>query len=87
MAKIKAIFILGILVFAIPFLGFPEDWKKFFYALAGITISLVAVLLRGAVIQRGERAGEKTADSFLESGKFTASSRVPKFKDEIIPRT
>ena len=44
MSKNKLILIIGIAVFAMPFLGFPSSWKTVFYILAGMTLVVIAFI-------------------------------------------
>jgi threonine/homoserine/homoserine lactone efflux protein len=45
MTNQRTIFILGLVVAIMPFLGFPSSWKKVFYILLGFGIAYLAYLL------------------------------------------
>lgn len=43
MSRNKIILLIGILLVAMPFLGFPASWKNFFYILSGLIFIVMAV--------------------------------------------
>ena len=45
MTKQRTIFILGLWVAILPYLGFPNSWKKILFLLAGLAIAYLAYLL------------------------------------------
>lgn len=69
MAKETLIFIFGILLTIIPFLGVPVLWRQ--YIIAGIGILLVFIgysLRRKLFLERIDQGnGERSTDSFVES--------------------
>lgn len=44
MRKEKTLFIIGIWIIILPFLGFPESWRKVLFLLTGIAIIYLAYL-------------------------------------------
>jgi hypothetical protein len=42
MSKERIIFILGIVIMFMPFLGFPNSWRSFFFVLIGLSLTLLA---------------------------------------------
>jgi len=64
MNKQRAIFILGITTAILPYLGFPNSWKKFFFLLIGLAIAYLAYLLykekKGAVAPNYDKANTYT---------------------------
>jgi len=71
MSKDAAIIILGFLVAAMPFLGFPSSWKTVFYVLLGLGTVVFALLLRKellAYVPRFGSNGEKKTDAYTENG-------------------
>lgn len=69
MTKETLVFFTGILLTIVPFLGIPEDWRKYTIAGLGALLILVGYALRRAVylakIDRGN--GERGTDSFVET--------------------
>ena len=68
MTRESLVFIIGILLFLVPNLGIPEDWKYYFYILISILLMVVGYSLRHrAFLRRIENeAGERQTDSFVE---------------------
>ena len=44
MRKEKTLFIIGIWVMILPFLGFPNNWRKVFFLITGLAIMYLAYL-------------------------------------------
>lgn len=44
MRKEKTLFIIGIWVMILPFLGFPNNWRKAFFLITGLAIMYLAYL-------------------------------------------
>jgi len=69
--KETTVFICGILLTIIPFLGVPHNWRQ--YAVLGIGILLILVgyaLRRSLFLRRLERGnGERGTDSFVETSE------------------
>ncbi|MCB9814297.1 hypothetical protein H6784_02650 [Candidatus Nomurabacteria bacterium] len=69
MSKETFVFIFGILLTIVPFLGVPEAWRQ--YAILGIGIILIFIgyaLRRGVYLNEIDRGnGERGADSFVET--------------------
>ena len=45
MTKQRIIFILGIWVGLLPFLGFPSSWKSIFFAISGLILVYISYIL------------------------------------------
>lgn len=69
MSKETLVFILGILLTIVPFLGIPLEWRQYSVLGIGITLVLIGYALRRAVymrrLERGD--GERGTDSFVET--------------------
>jgi hypothetical protein len=63
--KVKYIFLLGILVILMPYIGVPRFWKNITLVLIGICISWLSLFLYHFISeQNGER---RKSDAFAES--------------------
>lgn len=67
--KETLVFISGILLTIVPFLGVPHVWRQYAIFGIGILLILIGYMLRRAVyLRRLERGnGERGADSFVET--------------------
>jgi len=69
MTKETFVFLLGIFLTLIPFLGVPELWRQYAVMGIGFLLILVGYILRRAVylsrIDKGN--GERGTDSFVET--------------------
>lgn len=69
MSKESLVLVLGLVVFFVPTLGIPEDWKHPILIGSGVLLLIVGFFLRRASylrkIDRGN--GERGNDSFVES--------------------
>jgi hypothetical protein len=65
--------LIGILVAAMPFLGFPAQWKTIFYVVAGAILIISAVLLhiRRRSVLNLRREQHIVTDVFVENGKLS----------------
>ena len=52
MSKQRAIFLLGIWVMVLPFLGFPNSWRKILFAITGLLLVYVSYTLRRRAVLR-----------------------------------
>ena len=71
MKKDTVILTLGVVVAAIPFLGFPGAWENALSALAGVGIVIAILLLRREMMQRPfslKQHLEMRSDSFTQNG-------------------
>jgi hypothetical protein len=68
MTRESVVFLTGIVLFLVPNLGIPEDWKYAIYIGLSIILMIVGYMLRhAAFIRRIERSnGELHTDSFVE---------------------
>lgn len=73
MSKETLVFVFGMLVFFVPFVGVPTEWKEWFLMGAGVVLMAVGYALRrNAFFQSLEHeSGERRADVFVESSSVT----------------
>ncbi len=69
MSKETLVFVLGVLIFFVPFLGFPGEWKEWFLMGAGVLLMGSGYSLRRkAFFQSLEQEnGGRHSDVFVES--------------------
>ncbi len=67
--KETLVFVAGILLTIVPFLGVPEAWRQYGILGIGIILILIGYSLRRAVYLRGldKGNGERGNDSFIET--------------------
>jgi hypothetical protein len=69
MSKGTFLFIIGMLLIVVPYLGVPSAWKDYLYVLLGAVILLVGYAIRRTQyfieIDRGN--GERGGDTFVET--------------------
>lgn len=82
MAQETLVFILGVVLLIIPFLGIPAAWKVYGYVSIAVLLMVIGYRLRYARFLRSIEtdSGERRTDSFTESdprsittGKSTAA--------------
>lgn len=67
MHKTRTLFIFGIWIAILPYLGFPSYWKNVFFTLSGLGLALFSYMIRRDFkINRKE-----TFDNFSENTNFT----------------
>lgn len=71
MSRESLVIFAGLLVFFVPSVGVPEEWKTYVLMVCGVVLMLLGYLLRRAAYYRSldQGNGERAADSFVESGK------------------
>lgn len=78
MSKETLVFILGILLAAVPFFGIPENWKNIIVGIVGLILIIVGYSLRRALflsqIDRGN--GERGTNSFVETTQTLFDDRT-----------
>ncbi len=69
MSRESIVFVLGIIIFLMPHLGVPEDWKVYFYTGAGLILLVAGYSLRRSAYLRSieKENGEHDGDSFAEN--------------------
>jgi len=69
MSKETLVFILGVFLTVLPFLGLPELWKQYAIATIGAVLIIVGYVLRRALyLERIDKGnGERGTDSFVET--------------------
>ena len=74
MSKQTLVFVFGIILLVIPFLGIPEEWRQYLVAVIGALLVFIGYALRRIVfLRRIERqSGERASDSFVESTEVAA---------------
>lgn len=69
MSKESMVLVLGLVVFFVPSLGVPEEWKTNGLLVVGLLLLIIGFFLRRAAylrkIDRGN--GEQATDSFVQS--------------------
>lgn len=80
MSKETSVFILGLFLVAIPFLGIPLLWRQYLIVGAGVALVLIGYALRRAVyLKRIEISyGERGIDSFVETTEKLFDEQVLK---------
>lgn len=69
MSRESLVFILGFLIFLVPFLGLPQDYKDVVLPIIGAFLMLVGFMLRRSAYLRSieRESGERQSDAFAES--------------------
>lgn len=71
MTKETLVFLFGMLLVLIPFLGVPDDWKQYAISFIGVVLIIIGYALRRnrylLSIDKGD--GERGTDSFVETTK------------------
>lgn len=69
MSKETIVFLSGILLIIVPFLGMPQEWRQYIVAVVGVFLILIGYSLRRKLflyrIDKGN--GERGTDSFVET--------------------
>lgn len=78
MSKETFVFIFGILLTIVPFLGIPEAWRQYSIVAIGVLLILIGYALRRSVYLSGidKGNGERRADSFVETTKELFDDRA-----------
>ena len=85
MSKIFLTFSLGILTAILSGTGFPIGWKTFFFAIIGITVSIISLLIRKEInsLRRALRSKEHTVtDSFVQNSHIDTYGRASQVASE-----
>ncbi len=69
MSKETLVFLFGILLLIIPFLGIPAAWRQYLVVAIGVLLVMIGYGLRRAVfLKRIEQEdGNRVSDSFVET--------------------
>ena len=69
MSKETVVFIFGILLTIVPFLGVPEQWRQYAIFAIGVLLIVIGYALRRSVYlsQIDHGNGERGSDSFIET--------------------
>ncbi len=77
MSKNRIVFVIGSILFFIPFLGFPSSWKTFFSIVSGlilISLSLSNSIKRRMTIRNLQSKSEVASPVFVDSKKTEKES-------------
>jgi cbb3-type cytochrome oxidase subunit 3 len=66
MRKEKTLFILGLWIVFLPFLGFPNSWRKFLFFLTGVCVMYLAYLFYKQNKPKAQKE-ENTMESFVDN--------------------
>jgi hypothetical protein len=72
MTKDVGILVLGLLVAAMPFLGFPGGVEQLVFVVSGIVIALLAFFIRSEL----GGSGEKETESYVQNGHSRTETGV-----------
>lgn len=69
MSKETLVFLFGVVLLVIPFLGIPEEWRQYLVAAFGALLIFIGYGLRRAVFLRRieQTDGQRGTDSFVET--------------------
>lgn len=71
MRKERTLFFIGIWVGILPFLGFPNSWRKILFIITGLALIYLSYLFRQEAKARLEalklNSNEQTMDSFIDN--------------------
>ena len=68
MSKTKILFIVGMFIVVLPYLGFPYLWKNVLFAVSGLGVAFIAYTLNREA--KRENMPEKTFENFSENSNF-----------------
>ena len=68
MSLTRKLFIFGVIIAVLPYLGFPYFWKNVLFTLLGMGLAVFAYLLHRDA--RKKNVKEKTFDNFSENSDF-----------------
>jgi hypothetical protein len=71
MRKERTLFFIGIWTMILPFLGFPNSWRKVLFIISGLGIVYLAYLFRqehkARIFILKSRSGDQTMESFIDN--------------------
>lgn len=69
MTRESLVFLFGVIIFLVPYLGVPDAWKLYTYAVSGIALMFIGYSLRHSAYRRSieKQDGELETDSFAET--------------------
>lgn len=78
MSRESLIFLIGLVIFLMPFTGFPNEWKEIVYMAAGILLLLLGYSLRRTAFLRSidDGQGGRRSDMFVESVRNAPKDEV-----------
>ncbi len=68
MSRESFVFLLGFVVFFVPYLGIPREWKEWILIVIGVLLMFVGYKLRRAAFLRSimHESGEHRSEAFVE---------------------
>ena len=76
MRKERVLFILGVWVAILPYLGFPYAWKSVLFVLTGLGLIYFSYVLYGEAKAGETKEKKKTVESFSENKEFAEEKKV-----------
>ena len=69
MSRESSVFLIGLVIFLISFLGIPNDWKKIILIAAGLFLMVFGYSMRRSAFLRSidNGNGERRGDAFVEN--------------------
>jgi hypothetical protein len=75
MNKVKAVFVLGIWVAILPYLGFPYSLKNILYSITGLVLMYSSFVMYRD-FKKISKMKEKTFDNFSENKDFNENEKI-----------
>ncbi len=87
MSKESFVFLLGAVVFFVPFIGVPRDFKEGLLMACGVLLMAVGYRLRRIAFLRSleHESGERRGDTFVESGAVQRETTPAHRDDSALP--
>jgi len=75
MSRESLVFVIGLLIFIMSFIGLPRSWKEIFFIAAGVSLMILGFMLRRSAFIRSieKEGGERESDAFTESDEPVSS--------------
>jgi uncharacterized membrane protein len=79
MSRESLVFVLGFIVFFLPFLGLPNDYKRIIFAVSGGLLMVAGYSLRRSAFLRSleNGSGERKSDAFVEKVTLPSKEEQP----------
>lgn len=89
MSRESFVFLLGFVVFFVPFLGIPREWKEWILITIGVLLMFVGYKLRRAAFLRSimHESGEHRGEAFVEHAHTVVprTGDTPGINESFIP--
>jgi hypothetical protein len=79
MRKEKTLFLIGLWVMILPFLGFPNNWRKALFFITGLALIYLAYLLYLETKKRLEKIG-KQDKNFIDNIEDKKTNQTPEIR-------